>query len=231
MQGIERGNHEHSDTSRTGRRKMRRIELVEGEKYGHLTAISYSHISDKGFQMWLCECDCEKHTRIIVKAADLVNGHKKSCGCHRYGNHYIHGMANSRLQNIYYKMLERCYKPSCKSYKNYGGRGIKVCDEWRNNFVEFAKWALENGYAEHLTLDRIDNLHGYSPDNCRWATFKQQENNKTTNHFLTYNNESHTLSEWGEITGINQDAIFARLKLGWSVEKTLTTPIKERKAV
>lgn len=206
-----------------------RVKVEQGKKYNHLAAVSFSHISNKGHQMWLCECDCEEHTKCIVRAAELLSGHKVSCGCvYRLGNNTKHGMHKSRLYNIYHKMISRCYTVENKDYKRYGGKGITVCEEWWESFENFQIWAMNNGYSEKLTIDRIDNLKGYTPDNCRWATHKTQQNNRTNNHRLTYDGKTHTLSEWEDITGINQDALYARLKLGWGVEKTLTTPIQRR---
>lgn len=207
-----------------------RVVIEPGKKYNHLTALYYNGVSDKGFQTWVCECDCADKTRVVVKAADLSGNHRKSCGCMKgKGYNTRHNMSKTRIYNIYHKMISRCHNPNEKEYKNYGARGITVCEQWRNDFNSFVEWSMDNGYKSDLSIDRVDNEKGYSPDNCRWATFKQQENNRRNNHFLTFRNERHTLSEWGDITGIGQDNIYARLKLGWSVERTLTEKVKRRK--
>ncbi|MBE7084268.1 MAG: hypothetical protein E7373_06695 [Clostridiales bacterium] len=134
-------------------------------------------------------------------------------------------MTDSRLYNIWSKLKSRCLNMSFKFYKNYGGRGIKVCDEWLNNPQSFYDWAIANGYNSNLTIDRIDFNGNYEPSNCRWVDMKTQSNNRRNNHIITLNGVSHTLSEWSSLTGIEQSTIRARLKRGWSEEKALN-PIK-----
>lgn len=150
-------------------------------------------------------------------------------------------MKAPRLNNIYNDMKKRCYKPYCKAYKHYGARGITVCEEWlnkervviayRNNatkgYLAFKKWALENGYSDNLTLDRIDVNGNYEPSNCRWATNKVQANNTTRNHWLTYKGETKTMQQWCDIFYLNKSTVRNRIKKGWSVEKALTTPVKK----
>lgn len=207
-----------------------RIKVEQGKKYNHLTALSFSHIDSKGYQMWLCECDCKNHTKKLIRASYLVSGHTKSCGCQKNIKPNLrHGMCNDRIYNIHQKMISRCYKTNEKSYKHYGGRGIEVCDEWRNSFILFADWARNNGYKDNLTLDRIDVNGDYTPENCRWVDIKTQQNNRRNNHVIPFHGEIHTISEWGEITGIGQANISARLKLGWEAEKALTETVKSIK--
>ena len=119
-------------------------------------------------------------------------------------------------------MKDRCYNSNSKNYKNYGLRNIKVCIEWKNNFINFYDWAINNGYKDNLTIDRIDVNGDYEPSNCRWATVKQQQNNKRNNHVLCYKNEKHNITEWGLILGIKRDTIYNRLRRGWTVEKALS---------
>lgn len=127
-------------------------------------------------------------------------------------SNFKHGLARTRLDNIYCKMISRCYKPQDVGYQLYGGRGITVCDEWKNDKMSFFKWALNNGYTEELTLDRIDVNKGYSPDNCRWTNWIVQQNNRRTNHRVEINGETHTVAEWSRISGISVDTIYIRLK-------------------
>ena len=127
---------------------------------------------------------------------------------------------NTRLGGIYHGMLDRCENSNSDSYKDYGGRGIRVCEEWQT-FPPFKKWALENGYSDMLSIDRIDVNGDYEPSNCRWATSKEQGNNKRDNHYLTYNNETMTVQQWGEKIGINPNTIIHRLRRGWSAYNSL----------
>ena len=128
-------------------------------------------------------------------------------------------------------MKRRCYNPNNDSYIHYGGRGITVCDEWldrENGFNNFYNWSMKNGYDDTLSIDRIDNNGPYAPWNCRWVTIKVQANNKRTNHLLTYDRYSFTISEWSEICELNPDAIIDRLEKGWELGKILTTPIHNK---
>jgi Fic family protein len=119
-------------------------------------------------------------------------------------------------------MKSRCNDPTNAYYNRYGGRGIKVCDEWYKDFMKFYNWSIANGYSDKLSIDRINNDKGYCPDNCRWTTAKIQANNTSQNKRVEYNGETHTIAEWSDIVGIKQNTITYRLKRGWSVERTLT---------
>ena len=123
-------------------------------------------------------------------------------------------------------MKGRCYVKTYGEYKHYGAKGIKVCDEWRFDFMAFYNWSINNGYADHLSLDRIDYCGNYEPNNCRWATSFQQANNRSNNVNLTNNGETHTISEWSRIVGIKKGALQYRKYIGMSDEKILTTPIR-----
>jgi hypothetical protein len=127
-------------------------------------------------------------------------------------------------------MIGRCTHESYPSYKRYGGKGIRVCEEWINSFESFEKWALANGYSGSLTLDRKDSKKDYCPDNCRWATMREQQNNRADNHVVTYNGKSQTVSQWASELGIKTQTLFSRFKRHWSVEKALTTKTGGRKA-
>ena len=141
---------------------------------------------------------------------------------HRYEKH---GMYGSRLYKTWNNMISRCYCKSFRNYRNYGGRGITVCDEWKNSFVAFMNWALSNGYSDTLTLDRINTEGGYCPENCRWITNKEQQNNKRNNRLITYKGITHTLQEWSEITGIHKKTISKRIDRGWTIEDALTKEV------
>lgn len=138
---------------------------------------------------------------------------------------YKHGLRHKRIYNIWRTMRQRCSNPKCINYKNYGGKGISVCSEL-GDASKFADWAYSNGYSENMTIDRIDVNGNYTPDNCRWVTQKIQQNNRSNNRIIECRGEKHTLSEWAEITHISSHTIHARIKkLGWSVEKSLFTPV------
>lgn len=132
-------------------------------------------------------------------------------------------MSNSRLYAIYKHMRNRCYDKNNNRYDYYGGRGIRICDEWQQ-FEPFMEWALEHGYNDNLSIDRIDVDKDYSPDNCRWATVKEQANNKTSNRVYTYNGETHNIREWADKLGFTYIKLWNRFDRGWSVERALGTP-------
>lgn len=150
---------------------------------------------------------------------------------------------HTRLNYIFSAMKKRCYNTTCKSYKDYGGRGITICDEWRNTeitsikgtksnnvtkgFIAFKEWALNNGYADNLTLDRIDVNKGYSPDNCKWSTPKEQQNNRRNNVLITYKGETKTLVQWCEELNFDYRLAHHRLHRNWSVEKTFETKVNK----
>ena len=131
----------------------------------------------------------------------------------------IHGMKDPRLYKKWCSMKSRCNYPSSKCYPRYGGKGIKICDEWENSFESFYKWAMETGYKDGLTIDRIDNSKGYSPDNCRWATHAEQCRNYSRNRFITYQGRTQCMSDWADEYGINRCTLAQRIKLGWSLER------------
>lgn len=162
---------------------MRNLKDLTGQRFGRLVVIKReSNYNKNRSARWLCVCDCGNQT--IVRSGSLFNGGTKSCGCLRSDNFRELGYArkkehrDSRQYNIWRSMRQRCHNPKNSRYRDYGGRGITVCDEWLNNFEAFYEWSIANGYREDLSIDRIDNDKGYSPDNCRWTTMKEQRNNR-----------------------------------------------------
>lgn len=134
----------------------------------------------------------------------------------------IHGMCHTRLYQIWNAMRQRCENPNAISYKYYGKKGISVCEEWKE-FKNFCAWALNNGYAAHLTLDRKDSNGNYEPSNCRWATPKEQQNNTSYNRLITFQDETHNITQWADIIGIPKTTLYNRMRRGWDIERALTT--------
>ena len=149
------------------------------------------------------------------------------CECQYILNH--HHKSNTPLYSVYKGIKRRCYNPNDINYKNYGARGIKVCDEWLNDFQTFYDWAISNGYNEDLSIDRVNVNGNYEPSNCRWVNKETQSNNKRNNRLITFNGETKTIAQWGKAIGIDKNILYERLnKLGWSIEDTLTTPLLTR---
>lgn len=135
-----------------------------------------------------------------------------------------HGGTGTRLYRIWQNMKARCYRESARGYENYGGRGISICQEWKDDFLSFKNWAYSNGYNESLTIDRIDVNGDYSPNNCRWVTNKEQQNNRRDNRIYEYGRKTLTLSQWSELLGINYKTLEKRIE-NWGVDKAITTPL------
>lgn len=142
---------------------------------------------------------------------------------------FKHGLRKHRLFSVWNGMKQRCFNSNWYAYKDYGGRGISVTDEWKDDFLCFYHWAMNNGYRQGLTLDRIDNSKGYSPDNCRWVTIKEQSNNRRSNRNITYKGQTKTLAQWSEELGMNFFTLRDRLNNGWSIEKAFTQPVRRKK--
>lgn len=205
---------------------------LTGDVFGRLTVIGEvePYISPKGnkSRRWLCKCECGNLTTVTMQ--HLKTGHTQSCGCYsqenriRSGKLTKHGLTYkggkvTRIYRIWSQIKTRCYNPHDEHYKDYGERGICVCDEWREDFESFHHWAVNNGYSNGLTIDRIDVNGNYEPSNCRWATSKEQSANKRNTVLVTYNGETKTLKEWSEITGINYQTLFWRYKNGRPLEE------------
>lgn len=168
----------------------------------------------------------DRGTKTISQGGKLLNCTKDLRKEHS-GGKYIHGEGKTRIYRIWASMKQRCFNPKAHAYERYGGRGITMCEEWANDYLCFKEWAMNNGFSEDLSIDRIDNNQGYFPENCRWATRAQQQRNKRTTRFATLNGETKSLAEWEEITGIGKRVLWNRLFIfEWTDEKALTTPIK-----
>jgi hypothetical protein len=199
-------------------------------RFGKLLVMSSTFIGNKGEEggLWLCKCDCGNEK--IVKRVELRTGRVKSCGCAQYKSGFEHGLSRSVFASIRQGMMTRCYNPNSKDYHNYHDKNITVCDEWRDNPISFYKWGIASDYKAGLTLERIDNSKGYSPENCRWATHEEQANNKNTNRYITFNGEARQVKEWSKKLGIGESTIKNRLnQLNWTIEEALTTPVGSKK--
>lgn len=199
---------------------------ITGMKFNRLTVIKKDGVYKSGNIRWLCQCECGEFTH--TNSYLLRKGKAISCGCYaseRISNaNHKHGGFGTRLYEIWRQMHRRCYGENTKNYYNYGGRGIKICKEWKGNFEAFEKWSLANGYTEDLTIDRIDVNGDYCPENCRWATMKQQANNKRNSHYIEYGEEKHTISEWADIYGVEQRRLYDRLsRNGWELDLALAS--------
>ncbi len=201
---------------------MGKVIDLTGQRFGRLVAVKFTGHDKNRHRLWECRCDCGKMVK--VNTSSLRSGNTKSCGCLMTDTPITR---YPRIYNSWKSMFNRCNYPSHVAYKRYGGRGISICKEWMR-FEEFLDWALKNVYEDGLTIDRIDNNKGYSPENCRWATKKVQCNNRRNNHFLEYKGKSKTIGEWAALLGIRPGTLYHRLMMGWSIEKALETPVKKQ---
>lgn len=202
------------NTSSCGCRKHGpKREDITGQRFGRLTVAGFDHTDQHRNSYWLCECDCGNKT--VVTRGGLTSGNTTSCGC--YNRERVsestttHGMSKTLLYKVWKDMHTRCENKNGDTYHRYGARGICVCSEW-GTFENFRDWALETGYKQGLTIDRIDNDRGYSPSNCRWVNWSVQGNNRSTNHIVEYAGRRHNIMEWTKILGINYSTLWARIK-------------------
>lgn len=204
-----------------------KVNINQGDIYGMLSIVKEDGYI-YGKRAFIVKCECGNQLRIGL--GQLRSGHTKSCGCIRKQkpNRKIHGESKSRLYKIWNNMIHRCYRKNDISYKNYGSREIKVCDEWRDSFICFKNWAVENGYSEFLSIERKDVNKNYSPSNCCWIKFSNQNNNKRNTVYIEFNKEIHTLKEWSAILELPVYILKNRLRSGWTLEKTFTSPIDKR---
>ena len=170
---------------------------ITGKRYGKLTAIKLDHIdivANGTVHYWLYKCDCGNEK--VIRKGEVSQGGSQSCGCYLResvrARAKIHGDSKSRLYDIYKGMKRRCFNPHFKNYKHYGGRGIKICDEWLEDYLNFKNWALNNGYRDNLSIEHIDVNGNYEPDNCKWIPLNEQPKNRRD----TKNNKYERKAIW-----------------------------------
>ena len=208
------------------------IDLT-GKQFGKLNVVERAsdHVTASGrrYVRWRCRCECGTETDVM--ATNLLQGKTVSCGCHSRNQarvlHLTHGESDTRLYQVWSAIKSRCYNVNSKHYEDYGGRGIRMCDAWRDGYDAFREWALSSGYQElpfsQCTIDRIDNDGNYEPSNCRWVDGVAQANNRRSNRNFTYNGETHNIKEWSELYSIPYKTLHNRIRSGWSIDRALTT--------
>lgn len=199
-----------------------------GKRFGRYTVLEEVPERDKsGSIRYLCVCDCGN--KKIVSGTNLRYGASKSCGCYNHDiiTKFGNAVYKERLHSVWAAMKSRCGCINDKYFHNYGGRGIKVCDEWKEDYRAFRSWAYANGYKPGLWIDRIDNDGNYEPSNCRWATTKEQARNKRTTVFVEYEGNKMCLSDAAKQSGIGIATLTVRLKHGWSGDR-LFAPVDKR---
>lgn len=212
---------------------------ITGKRFGRLTVVKRVEnrvsISGRQYAMWLCKCDCGKTK--IASTGNLRQGQVRSCGCLQKDsyksnsrNHKLsllamtHGETKTHLYMVWSGMKRRCQNPHTKYYPLYGGRGVRVCDEWQK-YEPFRDWAHATGYKQGLTIDRIDCDGDYCPENCRWITFQEQQRNRRNNRHYEYQGKSYTVLEIAKILGMKPRTVQGRIERGWSIEKIFSTPV------
>lgn len=203
---------------------MSNYKDLTGNKYNMLTVLR--RLPNRGNNaVWECRCDCGNITK--VTSGNLKNGSVKSCGCLRLkSTSTTHNKSNSRLYRIWAAMKQRCYNEDYVAYKNYGGRGISICDEWVNSFENFYDWAINNGYSDSLSIERINVNDNYCPSNCTWVTLTEQAQNRRTCYMFQYNNKTQNLAQWCVDLGLDYKLIHNRIfKLKWSFERAISEPV------
>ncbi len=193
-----------------------KLNLI-GQRFGRLIVIDKINIENgsRKNSKWLCQCDCGNTTIVAGCGLRSKKNPIRSCGCLAIELRTKHGLSNTRLYNVWISIKDRCLNPNNKNFHNYGKRGITICDEWKEDFLSFYEWAMENGYDEEAprgqcTIDRIDNNGDYSPDNCRFITHKEQCNNTRRNVKIEYNGQLMSYDELSAATGLKKKTIEAR---------------------
>lgn len=209
---------------------------LKGQTFGRLKVIRSYGLDKHNRKLWACECECGN--TVVVNSSHLVSGHTKSCGCLQKDlvikNNTTHGGTHDRLYVVWRNIKRRCENPKDNSYRFYGGKGVKVCNEWQD-YSNFRKWAIQSGYDKNAkiydcTIDRIDSEKDYSPDNCRWISIAEQQSNRKDTHHVELNGETYTFVQLSSICGIPAKILNQRIiHYKWPIEKAMNVPYKKRK--
>lgn len=201
-------------------------ENLSGNKYHKLLVLEHlgrTPVGSQYKQIYRCLCDCGKG--VLTNSNALKSGNTQSCGCHKRSLVFKHGMSQTRMFSIWTNMFERCYKPKNPNYKRYGGRGITICDRW-NVFLNFYE-DMKDGYADNLSIDRIDVNGNYEKSNCRWATCKEQSNNRRDTIYLTVDGETKIIEEWAKVSPVKLNTIRSRVWWGWNDKDAIFRPLSK----
>ncbi len=202
---------------------------LTGLRFGRLTVLSFCKKGNNYHTFWNCKCDCGNN--VVVDGRHLRSGGTKSCGCYRNERikktNSTHGLRQNRIYSIWRNMLNRCKLKTNKAYTDYGARGIKVCEDWLK-FEGFYNWAINNGYNEKLTIERINNNGNYEPNNCKWATMEEQGNNKRNNKIIDINGIKKTFAKWCKEYNIKEYVVRNRLKYGWATIEAFSIPVRKK---
>ena len=201
---------------------------LTGQRFGRLTAIRQAGRNSCNKIQWECICECGAVVKVTT--GHLRNGHTKSCGCYMREQSTIsntkHSGKGKRVYNIWCDIKKRCNNPNSWAFQHYGGRGIRVCEQWQNDFQAFHDWAMANGYEDHLTIDRIDNDGNYEPGNCRWVTQEIQNDNTRRTHYITVNGETLNIKGWAKRLKIKRSSIDSAHKRGVDLQEYIKQRIK-----
>lgn len=207
-----------------------RIDLT-GQRFGRLTVRACVGKQNRR-ALWQCKCDCG--TVCYINTDRLRSGNTQSCGCLKResiakGRNRTHGQSKTKLYHIWYSIMQRCYDEKFRFYHHYGGRGIKVCEEWHDRDA-FTAWAMENGFQDGLSIERKDVNGEYCPENCCWITKGEQQHNKRNTIYVDYHGEQKPLWWLAEQAGINRRTLLSRIEHGWDIDDAMTRPVEKKKS-
>lgn len=218
-----------SDVLRKGRTKscgclLSECKDIKGVRFGRLLALEHIGMSSDRTALWKCKCDCGNI--IIARECNLHNGNTKSCGCYAIDRireaNTKHGLYGTRLYRIWHGMKYRCYNSNADEYPNYGGKGVVVCDDWKDDFSKFNEWALSHGYQDNLTIDRIDANGNYEPSNCQWVTLEENVRNVNKKNFVRIFGENYSINQLSQLLNVTSPTLCSRRRT-WGEAKFIMT--------